>query len=132
MIAVLCVVIVTMQVYAKRAFQGRLKEGFGSIVQRASRVSSGRSSEDQPNVEHPEDAIGAQFSPAWSNSTETLRFRERTFQTAATSGERVSTLVGGGPRLPRARAGLPPAHYSQVSGIDDFSNKPINEEKLFE
>ena len=134
-IVALLVSITAMQVYMKRAFQGRIKYSYGAIGQRAARVAQGRdTSRGDPKIEQPEDAVGQLFSPRWSNSTYTVTAHARSRQTLATDGERVSTIVGGpAPLPPRARArSLPPHDFVKSSGLDDFSNKRMRDEQIFE
>ena len=134
-IVALLVSITAMQIYMKRAYQGRIKYSYGAIGQRAARVAQGRdTSRGDPKIEQPEDAVGQLFSPRWSNSTLTVTVHSRSHQTLANTGERVSTVVGGaGPRLPRARArSFPPHDVVKASGFDDFSNKRMRDEQIFE
>lgn len=134
-IAVLLVAMTAVQVYCKRAIQGRLKQSYSGIYQRASRAAEGRGTADAPSIDQPEDAIGQLFSPRWSNSTTTISFHERTSQASTTDGETKVTLVGGSGAVvpPRARGKpAPPPSVISGSGFDDFSGKPLRDEALFE
>ena len=134
-VVVLVAAITGMQIYMKRAYQGRIKYSYGAIGQRAARVAQGRdTSRGDPKIEQPEDAVGQLFSPRWSNSTLTVTVHSRSHQTLANTGERVSTVVGGiGPLAPRARSRpLPPHDFVKSSGLDDFSNKRMRDEQMFE
>ncbi|MBI2495486.1 MAG: hypothetical protein HYY90_05025 [Candidatus Omnitrophica bacterium] len=66
-LAAACLAMVAMQLYAKRAVQGRLKAGT--------------------------DTIGEQFSPRWSDVSVTTTTRQRAQNTLRTSGESTSTLL---------------------------------------
>ena len=66
LIAVVCIVIVGVQVYTKRAVQGSLKAGA--------------------------DSVGEQFSPRWSNFTATTTTHLRAHNTFSSNGEGLSTL----------------------------------------
>lgn len=119
LIAVVCLVIVGMQVYTKRAIQGRLKEGYELIGQRADQAARGRLKADDQKAEAEPGAVTPLFSPRWSNTTVTATFHDRSRQTLSPAGERVSTLLD---------------HETLKAGgsVDDFSNKRLTEEKLFE
>lgn len=119
LIAVVCLVIVGMQVYAKRAIQGRLKEGYELVGQRADQVARGRLPTEEQKAEAEPGATTPLFSPKWSSTTVTLTFHERSRQTLTPDGERVSTLLD---------------HSTLRSGgsVDRFSDKGLTEEKLFE
>ena len=67
LMAMVCAVIVAIEIYAKRAVQGRLKASA--------------------------DEIGEQFSPRWSNFTSRTTSHQRSQETLSEEGESSSTLL---------------------------------------
>ena len=119
LIAVVCVVAVGSQVYAKRAVQGRLKQGVDMIGQRASNLAQGRQGRHPEQLEPEPGQVGTQFSPALSNFTVSGTIHQRSRTSLSTRGESASIL-------------LDHAVIRSDSSVDDFSNKKLTEEKLFE
>lgn len=116
-----CAVMIGMQVYTKRAVQGRLKQGVDMIAERAGSLARGEQGrpEHQQQLEAEPGEVGAQFSPTLSNFTVTGTSHQRSRASLSTSGERASTL-------------LDHATTQFSGGPDDFSNKKLTEEPLFE
>jgi hypothetical protein len=113
-------VIVGMQVYAKRAMQGRLKQGVDMIAERAGNLAQGRQArgESQGKLEPEPGEAGSQFSPRWSRFSVTGTSHARARATLTQDGEQVSTLLDHA--------------VSKRGWLDDFSDKRMNEEGLFE
>lgn len=127
LIAALCVAIVTMQVYGKRAVQGRLKTNADAIGGIAGVVGSGlvdKVREQEEKFKVSATAVpGELFSAKWSNYqatvTETFRTRQTTSAARATHSESRSELLDHG--------------VTKIEGfMDDFSDKKLTEEQLFE
>ena len=65
------------------------------------------------------DELGQPFSPAWSNFTSTVKTHERTNQRHEANGYERSVL-------------LDDAFTRGEPYVDDFSNRPIHDEKLYD
>jgi len=65
------------------------------------------------------ESIGPQFSPRWSGFTATTTVRSRARETRTPDGESVSTL-------------LEPSLVRREGYVDDFSNRKLTDEALFE
>ena len=114
-------VIVGMHVYAKRAVQGRLRQGVDMIADRASGLAQGKQGrgESQGKLDPEPGEAGVQFSPRWSRFSVTGTSHDRSRATLTQDGERVATLLDHA--------------VSKTSGVvDDFSDKKMTEEGLFE
>ena len=93
LVAIVCAVIVSMQIYAKRAVQGNLKRSA--------------------------DSIGPLFSPSLSNFTFTRTTHQKTRDILTERGESASTFLDHG--------------VASTSGyVDDFSNRRLTDEPLFQ
>ena len=123
LIAALCAAIVTMGVYGKRALQGRLKVNADAIGGTSGVVGSGlvdkvREQEEKFKVNRTA-VPGELFSPRWSNYEVTVTETSRARQTSLPSGESRSELLDHA--------------VTNVEGFfDDFSDKPLTKERLFE
>ena len=122
-IAALCTAIVSIQVYGKRAVQGRLKVNTDTIGGVGGVVGSGLTDkvrEQEEKFQVNATAVpGELFSSRWSNYETTITETSRTQQTAKATGESKSKLLNHA--------------VTNVEGfMDDFSGKKLTEEGLFE
>lgn len=123
LIAALCVAVVSMQLYTKRAVQGRLRVSADAISGAAEIIGSGltdRLQDQEAKLRVGRSAVpGQQFSAAWSDYSVMASDTERSRQAQQANGESVRELLD--------------TAVTRLNGfVDDFSDKRLIDEKLLE